>query len=46
MPQVKKQNVQDAILEAAHDSFARRGYVATTMAAVAREANTPVANLY
>lgn len=46
MPQVKKQNIQDAIVEAARDSFARRGYVATTMAAVAREANTPVANLY
>jgi AcrR family transcriptional regulator len=46
VPQVKKQNVQDAIVEAARDSFARRGYVATTMAAVAREANTPVANLY
>lgn len=46
MPQVKKQNVQDAIVEAARDSFARRGYVATTMAAVSREANTTVANLY
>jgi AcrR family transcriptional regulator len=46
VPQVKKQNVQDAIVEAARDSFARRGYVATTMAAVAREANTTVANLY
>ncbi len=46
MPQVKKQNVQDAIVAAARDSFARRGYVATTMAAVALEANTTVANLY
>jgi AcrR family transcriptional regulator len=46
VPQVKKQNVQNAILESSRDLFARRGYVATTMAEVAREANTTVANLY
>jgi AcrR family transcriptional regulator len=46
VPQVKKQNVENAILESSRDLFARRGFVATTMAEVAREANTTVANLY
>ena len=46
MPQVKKSDKRSAILAAAFDLFSRRGYGATTMADIARAANTTVANLY
>jgi AcrR family transcriptional regulator len=44
--QVKKSDKREAILAAAFDLFARKGYGATTMADIARAANTTVANLY
>jgi AcrR family transcriptional regulator len=44
--QVKKSDKREAILAAAFDLFARKGYGATTMADIARSANTTVANLY
>jgi AcrR family transcriptional regulator len=46
VPQVKKSDKRSAILAAAFDLFSRRGYGATTMADIARAANTTVANLY
>lgn len=46
MPQVKKANIREAILEAAFSLFSRKGFTATTMADIARAANTTVANLY
>jgi AcrR family transcriptional regulator len=46
VPQVKKSDKREAILAAAFDLFARKGYGATTMADIARGASTTVANLY
>ena len=46
MPQVKKSDKRDAIMEAAFGLFSRKGFGATTMADIARAANTTVANLY
>ena len=46
MPQVKKPDKREAILEAAFGLFSRKGFTATTMAEIARIANTTVANLY
>jgi AcrR family transcriptional regulator len=44
--QVKKADKREAILAAAFDLFARKGFASTTMAEIARAANTTVANLY
>ena len=46
MAQVKKAGVREAILASAFDLFARKGYTPTTMAEIAKGANTTVANLY
>ncbi len=46
MPQIKKTDKRDAILAAAFDLFSRKGYAETTMAEIARTANTTAANLY
>lgn len=46
MPQVLKQEVRERILAAALAAFARRGFSATTMSAIARDADMAVANLY
>ncbi|MDQ0317047.1 TetR/AcrR family transcriptional regulator [Amorphus orientalis] len=46
MPQVKKQAVADAILAAATDLFRKQGYTQTSMAEIARAANTSTSNLY
>lgn len=46
MAQVKKSDKREAILAASFDLFARKGYAATTMAEIARGANTTVANIY
>jgi AcrR family transcriptional regulator len=44
--QVKKSDKREAILAAAFDLFARKGFATTTMAEIARGANTTDANLY
>jgi len=44
--QVKKSGMREAILESAFDLFSRKGYTTTTMAEIAKGANTTVANLY
>lgn len=46
MVQVKKQEVRDAIVEAAFTLFKHNGYTSTTMSKIAREAGTTVSNLY
>jgi AcrR family transcriptional regulator len=46
VPQVKKAEVREAILAAAFSAFSQKGYSATTMTEIAREAGTTVANLY
>ena len=46
MPQVKKADKRNAIQDAAFALFSRQGFSATTMAEIARAANTTVANLY
>lgn len=46
MPQVKKAEVREAILAAAFAAFSHKGYSATTMTEIARQAGTTVANLY
>lgn len=46
MAQVKKQQVREAILASAYKLFKERGYNQTSMAAIAREAGTAVANIY
>lgn len=46
MVQVKKPAVREAILAAAFRSFARRGYVNTTLAMIARDAGVSQSNLY
>ncbi|WP_268238838.1 TetR/AcrR family transcriptional regulator [Paraburkholderia caffeinilytica] len=46
VPQVKKAEIREAILASAFAAFSRKGYSATTMTEIAREAGTTVANLY
>ncbi|WP_068079781.1 TetR/AcrR family transcriptional regulator [Novosphingobium rosa] len=46
MVQVKKADVREAILAAAFDLFSERGYVATTVSAIAKASSMTVANLY
>jgi AcrR family transcriptional regulator len=46
VPQVKKQGMREAIVEAAFHLFSQKGYTTTTMAEIARAANMTVANLY
>jgi len=46
MAQIKKPEVREAILNAAHDLFTSKGYNATTMTKIAKTANMTVANLY
>ena len=46
VPQVKKAEVREAILAAAFSAFSEKGYSATTMTEIARQAGTTVANLY
>lgn len=46
MPQVKKTEMRDAVLAAAFDLFSRKGYTATTLAEIARNAGTTSPNLY
>jgi AcrR family transcriptional regulator len=46
VPQVKKQGMREAIVEAAFHLFSQQGYTATTMAEIAGAANMTVANLY
>jgi len=46
MAQVKKADVRDAILASAFDLFSQRGYVATTVSAIAQASSMTVANLY
>lgn len=46
MAQIKKEGVRDAILEAAFRLFSERGYVDTSIPAIAREAGISTANVY
>ena len=46
MTQRKKDNVREAILEAAFRLFSERGYVNTSMPAIAKEAGISSANVY
>ncbi|WP_321167039.1 TetR/AcrR family transcriptional regulator [Caballeronia cordobensis] len=46
VPQVKKAEVREAILAAAFSAFSSKGYSATTMTEIARQAGTTVANIY
>jgi AcrR family transcriptional regulator len=46
VPQVKKAEVREAILVAAFSAFSEKGYSATTMTEIARQAGRTVANLY
>jgi len=46
MAQIKKREVRDAILASAFDLFCRKGYTATTMAEVARQAEVNIGTLY
>jgi AcrR family transcriptional regulator len=46
LPQVKKPELASAVREAAFTLFARDGYTATSMAAIAAQAGTAVSNLY
>lgn len=46
MAQTKKEGVRDAILEAAFRQFSARGYVGTSIPAIAREAGISTANVY
>lgn len=46
MVQIKKPAVREAILTSAFRSFARLGYVNTTLAMIARDANVSQSNLY
>ena len=46
MSQRKKDNVREAILEAAFRLFSERGYVNTSMPAIAKEAGISSANVY
>ena len=46
MAQTKKEGVRDAILEAAFRQFSERGYVDSSIPAIAREAGISTANMY
>jgi AcrR family transcriptional regulator len=46
MAQTKKEDVRDSILEAAFRQFSERGYVETSIPAIAREAGISTANVY
>ena len=46
MAQIKKREVRDAILVSAFDLFCRKGYTATTMAEIARQAEVNIGTLY
>ncbi|MFO1217144.1 MAG: TetR/AcrR family transcriptional regulator [Burkholderiaceae bacterium] len=46
MAQTKKEGVRDAILEAAFRLFSEKGYVDTSIPAIAREAGISTANVY
>jgi len=46
MVQVKKNDMREAILVSAFDLFSRKGYTATTMADIARQAEMNVGTLY
>lgn len=46
MPQIKKQAVADAILHGASRLFRERGYSGTSMAEIARAADTSTSNIY
>ena len=46
MAQIKKIEVRQAIVESAFTLFKHKGYTATTMSAIAREAGMTVSNLY
>lgn len=46
MPQVKKEDVRNAILEAAFALLTEKGYVGTTMLQIARKAGISNANIY
>ncbi|VVD85322.1 TetR/AcrR family transcriptional regulator [Pandoraea anhela] len=46
MPQVKKEDIRLAILEASHALFLEKGYVDTTMVQIARRAGISHANIY
>lgn len=46
MAQIKKAEVRQAIVESAFTLFKHKGYTATTMSAIAREAGMTVSNLY
>lgn len=46
MAQTKKEGVRDSILEAAFRQFSDRGYVDTSIPAIAREAGISTANVY
>ncbi|HBT34156.1 MAG TPA: TetR/AcrR family transcriptional regulator [Pusillimonas sp.] len=46
MVQIKKNDMREAILVSAFDLFSRKGYTATTMADIARQAEMNVGTLY
>lgn len=46
MAQIKKEGVRDSILEAAFRQFSERGYLDTSIPAIAREAGISTANVY
>lgn len=46
MVQVKKTDMRDAMLTSAFDLFSRKGYAATTLSEIARNAGTTGPNLY
>lgn len=46
MAQTKKEGVRDSILEAAFRQFSERGYLDTSIPAIAREAGISTANVY
>lgn len=46
MPQVRKESVRQRILVSADRLFARKSYVDTTLAAIAKDAGTSVGNMY
>ncbi|ALS60879.1 TetR/AcrR family transcriptional regulator [Pandoraea norimbergensis] len=46
MPQVKKEDIRLAILEASHALFLEKGYVETTMVQIAKRAGISHANIY